>query len=92
MRKEWRHPVLKWPKTVCISWLGENIENRLYEIMENIHNICVQYSAEGDDINYRKRENITGFVKVADAMTAWGNIKRNEKRGNGEIEVISASP
>ncbi len=57
-----------------MSWSGEDIEKRLYEIMKDIHNKCVQYGTEGDYINYRKGANIAGFVKVADAMVACGNI------------------
>ena len=57
-----------------MSWSGEDIEKRLYEIMKNIHNKCVQYGSEDDYINYRKGANIAGFVKVADAMVACGNI------------------
>jgi hypothetical protein len=75
-----------------MSWTGEDIEKRLYEIMKNIRKKCVQYGTESDDINYRKGALITRFAKVANAMTAWGNIKQDEKRGNGKIEIISASP
>ena len=57
-----------------MSWSGEDIEERLNEIMKDIHNKCVQYGTEGDYINYRKGANIAGFVKVADAMVACGNI------------------
>jgi glutamate dehydrogenase (NADP+) len=57
-----------------MSWPGEDIEKRLHEIMKDIHNKCVRYGTEGDYINYRKGANIAGFVKVADAMVACGNI------------------
>ena len=57
-----------------LSWSREDIEKRLYEIMKDIHNKCVQYGTEGDYINYRKGANIAGFVKVADVMVACGNI------------------
>ena len=50
------------------------IEKRLHEIMKDIHNKCVRYGTEGDYINYRKGANIAGFVKVAEAMVACGNI------------------
>jgi glutamate dehydrogenase (NADP+) len=42
--------------------------------MKDIHNKCSQYGTEGNYINYRKGANIAGFVKVADAMVACGNI------------------
>ena len=57
-----------------MSWSGEDIEKRLYEIMKDIHKQCVRYGSEGDYINYRKGANIAGFVKVADAMVACGNV------------------
>ena len=63
-----------------MAWSGEDIEKRLYEIMKDIHNKCVQCGTEGDYINYRKGANIAGFVKVVDAMVACGNIYRNGKR------------
>ena len=56
------------------SLSGEDIEKRLYEIMQNIHNQWGRYGTEDDYINYRKGANIAGFVKVADAMLACGNI------------------
>jgi len=57
-----------------MSWSGEDIEKRLHEIMKNIHHKCVLYGTEGDYINYRKGANIAGYVKVADAMVACGNL------------------
>jgi len=57
-----------------MSWSGEDIEKRLYEIMKDIHDKCVQYGTESGYINYRNGANIAGFVKVADAMVACGNI------------------
>ena len=40
--------------------------------MKHIHDLCVQYGAEGDGVNYVKGANVAGFVKVADAMIAQG--------------------
>ncbi len=57
-----------------LSWSEDDIEKRLYRIMKNIHDKCVKYGTEGGYINYRKGANIAGFVKVADAMVACGNI------------------
>ena len=43
--------------------------------MKGIHNKCVQYGTEPDGyINYVKGVNIAGFVKVADAMLAYGIV------------------
>ena len=42
--------------------------------MENIHDKCVNYAEDGDHVNYVKGANIGGFVKVADAMLAYGAV------------------
>ncbi|SFU28178.1 glutamate dehydrogenase (NADP+) [Pustulibacterium marinum] len=58
-----------------ISWTREEVDGRLKEIMENIHNSCLEYGKEEDGfINYVKGANIAGFVKVADAMLAQGVV------------------
>ena len=44
-------------------------------IMENIHKQCVDYGRESDNhVNYVKGANIAGFIKVADAMLAYGAV------------------
>ena len=41
--------------------------------MRNIHAQCVKYGTdESGHVNYVKGANIGGFVKVADAMLAYG--------------------
>ncbi|WP_298763164.1 NADP-specific glutamate dehydrogenase [uncultured Polaribacter sp.] len=58
-----------------ISWSREEVDRRLKDIMEDIHDSCVQYGKEDDgSIDYVKGANIAGFVKVADAMLAQGVI------------------
>ena len=58
-----------------ISWSQEEVNSRLESIMRNIHEKCVQYGSDGDGwINYMKGANIAGFVKVADAMLAYGAV------------------
>jgi glutamate dehydrogenase (NADP+) len=43
--------------------------------MTGIHDRCVQYGEEKDGyVNYLKGANIAGFVKVADAMLAYGVV------------------
>ena len=43
--------------------------------MKAIHDKCVRYGRESDDyVDYLKGANIAGFVKVADAMLAYGVI------------------
>jgi glutamate dehydrogenase (NADP+) len=58
-----------------ISWSREEVDQRLKDIMEDIHNSCVEYGKDDDGYcNYVKGANIAGFVKVADAMLAQGVI------------------
>lgn len=58
-----------------ISWTREEVDERLRDIMENIHQSCIDYGKEEDGFcNYVKGANIAGFVKVADAMLAQGVI------------------
>jgi glutamate dehydrogenase (NADP+) len=55
-----------------LSWTREELDNKLHEIMRNIHASCVEYGTEGNTVNYAKGANIAGFTKVADAMLAYG--------------------
>ncbi len=58
-----------------ISWTREEVDQKLKDIMEDIHDSCIQYGKEKDGYcNYVKGANIAGFVKVADAMLAQGVI------------------
>ena len=57
------------------NWSREEVDEKLREIMLNIHNSCLKHGKEKDGyINYVKGANISGFVKVADAMLAQGVI------------------
>lgn len=43
--------------------------------MHGIHDTCDEYGRESNDyVNYLKGANIAGFIKVADAMLAYGVI------------------
>jgi glutamate dehydrogenase (NADP+) len=58
-----------------ISWSREEVDRRLQEIMQNIHARCERYGKQdGDYIDYVDGANIGGFVKVADAMLAYGVV------------------
>lgn len=57
-----------------LSWTREEVDERLHTIMKNIHASCVQYGAEGGNVNYVKGANIAGFVKVANAMIDQGFV------------------
>ncbi|HIF94751.1 MAG: NADP-specific glutamate dehydrogenase [Myxococcales bacterium] len=55
-----------------LSWSREEVDLQLLEIMKKIHVSCVGQGKDGDFINYVRGANIAGFVKVADAMLAYG--------------------
>ncbi len=58
-----------------LSWTREEVDQKLHDIMVNIHQTCVKYGTEADGyVNYVKGANIGGFVKVADAMLAQGYV------------------
>ena len=56
------------------SWTREEVDNRLQNIMQDIHKSCMAYGQDGDFTNYVKGANVAGFVKVADAMLAQGVV------------------
>ncbi len=62
--------------SIRLSWSREELEERLKDIIVGIHQQCVTYGVEknGNYINYVRGANIGGFVKVADAMLAYGVI------------------
>lgn len=58
-----------------LSWSREEVDQHLLEIMKSIHTKCVEHGKDekdGDFVNYVKGANIGGFIKVADAMLAYG--------------------
>ena len=57
-----------------ISWTEEELQKLLRDTMAGIHDRCVEYGSEGDHVNYLKGANIAGFIKVADAMLAYGVV------------------
>jgi len=58
-----------------LSWTREEVDNRLHQIMVDIHETCVKYGKQPDGfVNYVNGANIGGFVKVADAMLAQGLV------------------
>jgi glutamate dehydrogenase (NADP+) len=57
------------------SWSFEHTEERLAEIMSNIHRTCYETAEEfGVPGNYVAGANIAGFIKVAKAMVSHGLI------------------
>ena len=55
-----------------LSWTRDEVDARLRAIMSDIHAKCMEYGYEVDHVDYVKGANIAGFVKVADAMVAYG--------------------
>jgi len=56
------------------NWTREEVDLKLKNIMKDIHQVCVDYGADGKNIDYVKGANIAGFVKVADAMMEQGVV------------------
>ena len=42
--------------------------------MSDIHDQCVSWGGDGETVDYLKGANLGGFVKVADAMLAYGVV------------------
>ena len=59
---------------IHLSWDREEVDHRLFGIMENIHENCVVNGSENGYINYVNGANIAGFKKVAEAMLAQGVV------------------
>ena len=58
-----------------ISWAAEEVDQRLRQIMSDIHAQCVKHGKEPNGyINYVKGANVAGFLKVAKAMLAQGVV------------------
>lgn len=58
-----------------LSWVREEVDGRLLEIMKGIHDVCIRYGQRPDGrVSYVDGANVAGFVKVADAMMAQGVI------------------
>ena len=56
-----------------LKWSREEVDAKLHDIMNDIHENCVKYGTEPDGyINYVKGANVAGFLKVAKAMMAQG--------------------
>lgn len=56
-----------------LAWSAEEVDARLHQIMESIHEQCCKYGRQEDGfVNYVKGANIAGFMKVARAMMAQG--------------------
>jgi glutamate dehydrogenase (NADP+) len=57
------------------SWKESELQQMLRDIMDGIHDRCLEYGRKSDDyVDYVKGANIAGFKKVADAMLAFGVV------------------
>ncbi len=60
---------------IRLSWTREEVDSRLHGIMHKIHEDCLLHGRRPDGtVSYLHGANISGFVKVADAMIAQGVI------------------
>jgi glutamate dehydrogenase (NADP+) len=57
-----------------ISWDRDEVDQRLQNIMKDIHKRCVEEGGNGDHIDYIDGSNIAGFKKVASAMLTYGAV------------------
>ena len=58
-----------------LRWSREEVDQKLHDIMDDIHANCVKYGTQPDGyINYVKGANVAGFLKVAKAMMAQGIV------------------
>lgn len=58
-----------------LRWSREEVDQKLHDIMNDIHANCVKYGTEADGyINYVRGANVAGFLKVARAMMAQGIV------------------
>lgn len=56
-----------------LHWRRNEVDDRLHEIMINIHEACVRNgNTEDGYVDYVKGANIAGFLKVANAMLDYG--------------------
>ncbi len=61
--------------SIRLSWTREEVNERLHNIMKNIHANAYNTSIEyGDKGNYLMGANIAAFIKVADSMIAQGVV------------------
>ncbi len=57
-----------------IQWPIEKVDFMLQQVMEEIHEKCVEWGTVNGSVNYVRGANIAGFQKVADAMLQQGVV------------------
>lgn len=57
-----------------LSWSRQEVDARLQGIMHDIHRKCLEHGSDNGHVDYVKGSNVAGFIKVADAMLAYGVV------------------
>lgn len=57
-----------------LSWSREEVDIKLRTIMREIHIKCLAHGETNGVVNYVRGANIAGFIKVANAMLAYGAV------------------
>ena len=57
-----------------MHWSRQEVDDKLKDIMKNIHEACIQYGQQKNYVDYVKGANIAGFIKVADSMLDQGVV------------------
>ena len=57
-----------------LSWTRGEVDDRLQTIMREIHRKCLTFGESDGRVDYVRGANIAGFIKVADAMLAYGAV------------------
>ncbi|MGI9243404.1 MAG: NADP-specific glutamate dehydrogenase [Verrucomicrobiales bacterium] len=57
-----------------LSWSREEVDSRLQTIMREIHAKCLEHGETDNVVNYVRGANVAGFIKVANAMIAYGAV------------------
>ena len=57
-----------------LQWTHAEVNEKLKSIMKEIHEKCVQYGKKGEHVDYVDGANLAGFVKIAEAMLAYGAV------------------
>jgi glutamate dehydrogenase (NADP+) len=55
-----------------LQWRRKEVDERLQEIMKEIHKTCVEYGEDNDKVDYVKGASVGGFVRVLSAMKSLG--------------------
>ena len=58
--------------SIRMQWSRETVDERLQEIMKEIHNRCVENGQGSGNVDYVVGANVAGFQRVADAVLAYG--------------------